>query len=287
MGMKIKQVAVEDSPFEKVFACIQPAVSTVFAVSDNLDDLFSRPRVAVVGSRRISAYGRAITAQLARELAGQGIVIVSGLAYGVDSVAHRAALEAGGLTIAVLPSSLENIYPAAHRNLASQIVEQGGALLSEYSGNGPAWKNQFIERNRIVSGISDALLITEAAINSGTMHTARFALEQGKEVLAVPGNITSATSEGTNNLLKTGATPVTSAQDVLNVLGLNPVVKKAVNGGSTSEQLILDLLGSDIAEANDLLVRSNLAASDFSTAMVMLEITGKIRTVGNNQWALR
>lgn len=286
MGNEIAVFIPTTSPYQSVFHGIQPGVEQLQYVSNNLEDLFARPRVAIVGSRKISAYGRTVTARLAGELAKQGVVIVSGLAYGVDSVAHRAALEAGGLTIAVLPSSLEAIYPAAHRNLARQIVEQGGALLSEYSDIGPVWKNQFIERNRIVSGIADALLITEAAINSGTMHTARFALEQGKEVLAVPGNITSQTSEGTNNLLKTGATPVTSVQDVLNALGLKPLVKKVVKGGNPSEQLILDLLGTDIADGSDLLARSDLQAGEFSSAMVMLEITGKIRAVGNNHWAV-
>lgn len=245
----------------------------------------SRPKVAIVGSRKISPYGKAVTAQLASELARQGIVIVSGLAYGVDSVAHRAALDAGGLTIAVLPSSIESIYPAAHRGLAMQIIEQGGALLSEYSGTGPAYKNHFIARNRIVSGISDALLITEAAVNSGTMHTARFALEQGKEVLAVPGNITSLTSSGTNNLIKTGATPVTSVDDVLHVLHLKPSAKTVKVSGDPLEQCILDLLNDNVCDANELLLRSQLSAEEFNHSLVMMEITGKIRSLGSNQWA--
>jgi DNA processing protein len=261
-------------------------VKRLFVKSDNLEDILSRPRVAIVGSRKVTPYGRAVTAKLAGELAEQGIVIVSGLAYGVDAIAHRAVLEKGGLTIAVLPSSLDDIYPRAHRGLAEQIVQGGGALLSEYQPGTPAYKWNFIERNRIVSGIADVLLITEAATNSGTMHTARFALEQGKDVLCVPGNIMSPTSEGTNNLIKTGATLVSSTEDILNVLGLKPASKKVVTGSTPEEQRLLDLLGENVMDGNQLLESSELALEKYNQALVMLEITGKIRNVGNNQWAV-
>jgi DNA processing protein len=241
--MKVTTLTVKGSPYEPVFEGITPEVEQLFVRSDNFQDLLARPRVAIVGSRKISAYGKAVTAQFAGQLAKQGIVIVSGLAYGVDSIAHRAALEAGGLTIAVLPSSVEEVYPAAHRNLAEEIVRSGGALLSEYPEGTPSYPVNFIERNRIVSGMSSVLLITEAADKSGTMHTARFALEQGKEVLAVPGNITSPTSVGTNNLIKTGAITVTSPEDVLGVLGFKRNTQAArVKGSNGIEQCILDLL---------------------------------------------
>lgn len=287
-GTRIARITIPTSSFSGVFQSIRPVIQDLSIASNNLEDLLARPKVAIVGSRKISTYGKAVTAQFAAELARQGIVIVSGLAYGVDVVAHRATLEAGGLTIAVLPSSIESVYPAAHRNLAQQIVRSGGALLSEYSGAGPAYKNQFIERNRIVSGISDALLITEAAINSGTMHTARFALEQGKEVLAVPGNITSPTSEGTNNLIKTGATPVTSVEDVLHILGLNVTTRQQrIKGSTTDEQCVLDLLYDGIADGNELLMRSELDIHAFNQTLTMMEITGKVRALGSNQWATR
>lgn len=286
MAILSRVVGVKESSLAGIFTCVTPIVNTLYVAADNLDDVLSRPKVSIVGSRKISAYGRAVTAQLAGDLARQGIVIVSGLAYGVDSVAHRAALEAGGLTIAVLPSSIESIYPAAHRNLAAQIVEQGGALVTEYTGSGPAYKNQFIARNRIVSGVSDALLITEAALNSGTMHTARFALEQGKEVLAVPGNITSPTSSGTNNLIKTGATPITDVSDVLHVLGLEPAIKMTPTSEDPMEQCILDLLNNNVSDGNALLHQSRLTAAQFNQSLIMMEIRGKIRSMGGNQWAL-
>jgi DNA processing protein len=284
--MGLTEVVRENSSLSDKLNCVMPAVGQLYVQSENIEDILARPRVAIVGSRKVTPYGKAVTARLAGELARQGIVIVSGLAYGVDAVAHRAALEAGGLTVAVLPSSLDDIYPRAHRGLAEQIVEGGGALISEYEPGTPAYKWNFIERNRIVSGISDALLITEAAINSGTMHTARFALEQGKDVLAVPGNITSPTSDGTNNLIKTGATLVSSAEDILNVLGLKPASQKKVTGATPEERLLLGLLDGTVRDGNELLELSELSLDRYNQALVMLEITGKIRNVGNNQWTI-
>jgi DNA processing protein len=285
--MVVNTLMVADSAFTSIFEGILPEVERLFVRSDNLEDLLARPRVAIVGSRKISAYGKVVTSKFASELARQGIVIVSGLAYGVDAAAHRATLEAGGLTIAVLPSSLEEIYPAAHRNLAEEIVRSGGALLSEYPAGTPTMKHNFIGRNRIVSGMSDALLITEATEKSGTMHTARFALEQGKDVLAVPGNITSPTSAGTNNLIKTGALTATSPEDVLDVLGFSSAPRvRQVKGSNSLEQCILDLLTTDITDGNELMLRSKLTSAEFNQALTMMEITGKVRSVGDNQWAI-
>jgi DNA processing protein len=287
MGIRIDTVEVGESKFGSIFERIQPAVGELFVSSNNLEDLLSRPRVAIVGTRKITPYGKSVTSQFASELARQGIVIVSGLAYGVDSVAHRAALEAGGLTIAVLPSSLESIYPSAHRNLAYEIVEKGGAILIEYQAGTISYKNRFVERNRIVSGMSNALLITEATDKSGTMHTARFALEQGIEVLAVPGNITSPTSAGTNNLIKTGAITVATPDDVLHVLGFKRSIQvRTVKGSNSLEQCILDLLGDNISDGNELMTKSKLDAAEFSQALTMMEITGKVKALGANQWTI-
>lgn len=279
---------VKGSVFELVLQGITPAVETIYIQSNNLDDLMSRPRVAIVGTRKVTLYGKTVTHQFASELAKAGVVIVSGLAIGVDAIAHRAALEAGGLTIAVMPCGLGQIYPSSHCGLAEQILEQGGALISEYPpGSNIAYKNQFVERNRIVSGMSDALLITEATANSGTMHTARFALEQGKDILAVPGNITSPTSIGTNNLIRTGATPASSTQDVFNILGISAqATKPTVRGSTPEEQCILDLLSSDIRDGTELLARSRLPIDQFNQTFTMMEITGKIRSLGVNQWTI-
>jgi len=235
----------------------------------------------------VSAYGTQVTAQLARELAAAGVVVISGLAIGVDSIAHRAVLAAGGQTIAVLPSGLGAIYPANHRGLAHQIVEQGGALVTEYADGTPTYPSNFIARNRIAAGLSDAVVVTEAAERSGTLSTARFALEQGKELLAVPGNITSTTSAGTNNLIKAGATLVTSTADILYALGITlPKANIAPRSSDPHEQALLDLLHSGITSGSELLAKSTMDVSLFNQTLTMLEIRGRVRPLGNNQWCL-
>lgn len=284
-GMTVTTLVPSEQRFAHIFEGIIPAVDTLYIRSDNLGDLLSRPRVAIVGSRRVTPYGQAVTSEFAGKLARQGVVIVSGLAFGVDAIAHRAALEAGGLTIAVLPGPVETPYPSSHTGLARQILEQGGALISEYPGGAIAYKNRFVERNRIVSGMSDALLITEAAVDSGTMHTARFALEQGKDVLTIPGNITSPLSAGTNNLIKAGAMPATSVDDVFAVLGLQSPTRTIRKGGTAHEQTILDLLVSNVRDGSELLARAALPVDQFNQTLTMMEITGKIRALGNNQWS--
>lgn len=261
----------------------------LFCAGAPLENLLKRPRLAIVGSRNVSTYGRQVTSQLARQLAEQGIVIISGLALGVDSLAHRAALEADGLTIAVLPGPLDDIVPVTHRKLAEEILSQHGALVSEYASGAFAAKQNFIARNRLVAGLAQALLITEAGEKSGSLHTARFALEQGIDVLAVPGPITSPNSVGTNNLIKAGATPVTSIVDVLNVLGLTEHSGRAriTKGRNAHEQAVLDLLLRGINDGHQLLEKSALSTSEFNQVLTMLEIGGQIRSLGANQWALR
>jgi len=253
-----------------------------------LAELLTRPRLAIVGSRSVSTYGRQVTAQLARELAEQGIVIISGLALGVDAIAHRAALDAGGLTIAVLPSPVNYPYPSSNASLAERIVTQGGALVSEYSDVNFAFNTNFVARNRLVAGLAQAVLITEAAQKSGSLHTARFALEQGKDVLAVPGNITSPVSVGTNNLIKAGATPVTSYLDVLHTLNLKEHRTKPHQalGRTLNEQTVIDLILRGINDGDELLKQSDLSISEFNQVLTMLEIGGKIRALGSNKWAL-
>ena len=256
----------------------------------SLEDLLSRPRVSIIGSRSVSAYGRQVTQKLAMELSKQGIVIISGLALGVDAIAHKAALDAGGLTIAVLPSPVNRIYPSTNVALANRILEQGGALLSEYESENfeQAYKSYFIARNRLVAGLSQAVLITEAAVKSGSLHTARFALEQGKDVLAVPGDITRIGSVGTNNLIRAGAIPVTSYLDVLHSLGLEEhhSAPADIKGRNQHEQIVLDLLLRGTNEGDSLLKASRLTASEFNQVLTMLEIGGKIRSLGSNRWSL-
>lgn len=156
--------------------------------------------VAIIGTRKPTSYGKEIAHMLAYELAKRGVIVISGMALGIDAIAHRGALEAGGTTLAVLGNGLDTIYPSSHKDLARQIIAQGGALISEYAPEELARPHYFLQRNRIVSGLSDAVIVVEAASRSGTLNTAAHALEQGREIFAVPGNITSPLSSGCNIL---------------------------------------------------------------------------------------
>jgi DNA processing protein len=255
-------------------------------VQGPLQELLNAPCVAIVGSRKVSPYGRAVTIRLAQELAERGLVIVSGLAIGVDSIAHQAALDAGGQTIAVLPTGLSTIYPRTHTYLASRILQTGSALVSEYPDSTPPMRHQFIARNRLIAGLADAVLIPEAAEKSGSLHTATFALEQGKVVLAVPGNITSETSRGTNNLIKAGALPVTAVSDVFYAMGMEPNHLQRRLPADQSESIILELLQQGTTDAAELQTLSELAPALFNQTLTMLELAGKIRPLGAGHWSI-
>jgi DNA processing protein len=287
--VKINKLTFGDSHYPEVLTTIASPPRQLYTLGTPLEQLLERPRVAIVGSRGVSTYGRQVTARLAGELAQEGVVIVSGLALGVDAIAHQAALEAGGTTMAVLPGGLDQVYPASNRGLARAMLEQGGALVSEYTAGTESFKQNFIARNRLVSGLSNAILITEAAEKSGSLHTARFALEQGRDVLAVPGNITSPTSVGTNNLIRSGAVPITSVDDILYVLGAQKLPAEPVKlvGASPEEQALLDILYEGITDGHELLARSELQVELFNQTLTMLEITGKVKPLGNNQWSPR
>jgi DNA processing protein len=287
--MVIKKIMAGAAAFPELLSQIPDPPKQLYVLGDSLETLLARPRLAVVGSRKASPYGLHVTHSLTRELAEQGMVIVSGLALGIDGAAHQAALEAGGLTIAVLPCGLDRIYPSTNRSLALKILEKGGALVSEYPEATEPRKENFIARNRLISGLSDGVLIPEAAAKSGSLHTAGFALEQGRAVMAVPGNITSLNSAGTNNLIKTGATPIHRTEDVLAALGLEQLTKQAkeVIGGNAEEQAVLQLLSHGISDADELCALSQLEAALFNQTLTMLEISGKIRPIGAGHWTLR
>lgn len=286
--MQIKKLTL-NSGMPEALRQIGSPPKQLFCRGTSLFDLMARPRVAIVGSRGPSAYGKQVAAQLARELAEQGMVIISGLALGIDAIAHRAALEAGGLAIAVLPGPVDNIYPRTNRRLGEDILAGGGTLVSEYGVGEISFKQNFVARNRLVAGLAQAIIIPEAAEKSGSLHTARFALEQGKEVLTVPGKITSKLSVGTNNLLKAGASPVTTYLDVLNALSLKDhrTPARKVRGRNDHEQTVLDLLLTGISDGEELLAESRLTTSQFNQVLTMLEVGGLIRPLGANQWSLR
>ena len=246
------------------------------------------PAIAIVGTRRPSVYGKEVGYKLSYELAKRGVIIISGLALGIDSIAHRAALDAGGTTIAVLPCGLDRVYPSSHIRLAEEIVSKGGALVSEYPAQTETFPANFIARNRIVAGLSDGLLVIEAAAKSGTMHTVGFALEYNLPVMAVPGNITNPMSIGCNNLIKQGAKPATILSDILEEIGLlhEPSQTKMPFGDNAEEDCILKLIRSGLKDGDELHLKSGLPADEFSRTLTMLEINGKIRPLGGNYWGL-
>lgn len=285
--MIIKKVSPDKNKRLENLSLLAQPVKELYYLGDEFLSLLEKPLVAIVGSRKVSPYGRLVTQKFASELANRGMVIVSGLALGVDSIAHDAALKANGRTIAVLPSGLGKIYPASHTNLARQIIQKGGALVSEYptTAENPQ-KYQFIARNRIIAALSRAVIITEAASKSGSLHTAEFALEQGIEIMAVPGNITSPTSEGANNLIKVGATPVTTTEDILDALHIahdqahrhtekaaftNPVqadIYKLLQKNNLNEDALMGCLSWSSAEINQ--------------ALSLLELNGYICKAGSS-----
>jgi DNA processing protein len=241
--------------------------------SGNVSILASRA-VAIVGARACSSYGRAVARSLARELAAAGVIVVSGMARGVDGEAHRGAIEGGGATVAVLGCGIDRDYPAAHSELARRIVERG-LVVSEYeAGVEPApWR--FPARNRIIAGLCQATVVVEARERSGALITADFALEEGREVLAVPGEITSALSVGTNALLRLGATPVTRAADVLEVFGIAPAEAPEPVLGPVAREL-LSRLGEQPLSADELVRATGIDAAHGAAALMELELAGRV-----------
>jgi DNA processing protein len=283
--MKVNRLKLNDPSYPAILKNIASPPKELYFLGASPGKWLHKPRVAIVGSRKVSGYGRTVTEKLAEGLARRGVVIISGLALGIDSIAHQAALKAGGLTIAVMPGGLDRVYPASHTNLARQILSAGGALVSEYPPGSSVFKQNFIARNRIVSGLADALLITEAAAASGSLHTANFALEQGRTVMAVPGNITSETSQGTNNLIKSGAVPVTSAEDIFFALNIQPEEhEKSVFSGSPAEEKVLELVRSGTASQEELALALDMDGAELVSVLTFLEISGHIKPAGGGYW---
>ena len=251
------------------------------------------PVVSIVGSRKPSAYGKEVTERLATDLAKAGCVIVSGLALGVDCIAQKAAIEAGGTVVAVVPNELPDISPRTNYQLAMSIIEQGGAVVSEWMKGDNKIVNRwsFLERNRLVSGLADGIIITEAAERSGTLNTASHALNQGRDLFVVPGNITSPLSAGCNTLLKQGAYLVTDADDVLSIIAPEKLQKdngqELVVSATIEEGIIIKLISEGLRDGDEIQQKSGLSASDFATALTMLEINGVIKPLGANNWTLR
>ncbi len=237
--------------------------------------------LTVIGSRKYSSYGKQVCEELIRGLAGYPFVIVSGLALGIDTIAHTAALENNLLTIAVPGSGLDDkvLYPATNLSLAHRIIKSGGCLLSEFEPDFKATKWSFPKRNRIMAGLSHAVLVIEAENISGTRITARLATEYNREVFAVPGSIFSPVSEGTNELIREGATPITQAQDIIDYFGLgNNKPKQQILNLEPQEQKIIDLLGEPQTR-NSLAEQMNISIIELNILLSSMEIKGFIKEV--------
>jgi len=271
---EIRCIARRDPAFPSLLSAIHDPPGELFVRGSADSALLSEPAVAVVGARACSSYGRSVARSLARDAAAAGLVVVSGMARGIDGEAHRGAIDGGGRTVAVLGCGIDRDYPAAHVELARRIGESG-LVVSEYEpGVEPApWR--FPARNRIIAGMCHATLVVEARERSGALITADFALEEGREVLAVPGEITSSLSAGTNGLIKLGATPVTCAADLLGLYDLAPADHAPAQLGPVAQALLARL--SETALTGDELVRATvLDPGEAAAALTELELAGRV-----------
>jgi DNA processing protein len=286
----IKLIDTEDPAYSKLLSEIYDPPAILYTKGNMA--LLKERSIALVGTRQPTPYGRQATERLSRELAQAGFCIVSGLALGTDSVAHLSALEARGQTIGVLGSGVDrkSIYPAANRYLAERMISEGSLLISEFPLGTIPLKHNFPMRNRIIAGLSLATIVTEAAIRSGALITAREAMEQGREVFALPGNIFSPVSEGPHKLLSQGANLVTKSDDILEALDFKRLssyisnVKPAAE--SPSEEKILTALSREALHIDELKRLSGLDISLLSSTLILLEIRGAIRNLGANRYII-
>ncbi len=292
---KINQISPLEHKFTEVLDAIALKPKTLYFYGKLPENMLSkRPKtVAIVGSRHNTRYGEEVAYKMAYELAKRGVIIISGLAFGIDSIAHQAALDAGGRTIAVLGTPINQIFPRSHQALAQEIIKKDGAVISEYPPNAKIFpKTSFLERNRIISGLSDLVVVVEAAERSGSLNTAAHALEQGKEVFAVPGNINNPYSIGCNKLIKQGANPYTSLDDLLHFFFPETLKKSKKThqtllfGDSAEETAILKAISEGIQDGEIIVKTLNMPISIFNETTTILEIKGAIRSLGANKWAL-
>lgn len=286
--MKINEITPQDGKFTEVLDTIALKPRKLYYRGDLPKNRIKS--VAIIGSRKPTAYGQEIGYKIAYELARRGILVISGLALGTDSIAHKGALDGGGQTIAVLGSSIDQITPRTNASLGHRIESGGGAIISEYAPGAATYPTNFLARNRIVSGLSDAVLVIEAAVRSGTLSTATHALNQGRPVFAVPGNINSPMSSGCNNLIKQGAMPYTEIDDILSVIApekLQQANLGEVMGDNKQENDILQQIKNGENDGETIIAKLKISATDFNQTITMLEIKGLVRALGGNKWAIR
>lgn len=285
----IKILIIDDNNYPKLLKEIYTPPPILYS-KGVIDD--SDVRIAVVGTRRMTLYGKEVTMDIVSGLTRAGLTIVSGLARGIDSAAHETALQNNTKTIAVLGSSLDrnSIYPPQNKNLAQRIVAQNGALISEYPIGMPALPQNFPQRNRIISGISLGVLVVEAGEKSGALITAREALEQNREVFSVPGPITSPLSIGPNNLIKAGAKTVTSANDILEELNLEKFIaqqeNKKIIPDTPEEAQLLGYLSKEPLHIDKLAQQTGLSASQINSLLLIMEMKGIVRNLGGMNYVV-
>lgn len=252
-------------------------ITELFYDGEDINKLSDRVVIAVVGSRKLSPYGKHVTEDITKKLASAGVIIVSGLAFGADITAHKSCLEAGGITWSVLPSDLENIYPASHRGIAKSIVKNGGTLLTEHPSKHIPMRHDFLLRNRIIAALSDAVVITEATKQSGSLNTARHAKAMNIPVFAVPGPINNDLSSGTNLLIKNGARILTEVEDIFEILDIKPASEKVNKFSADSiENEILKCISNGINTPALLSRELNMDFIDIQSKLTMLEIDGLV-----------
>ncbi|MBL7142199.1 MAG: DNA-protecting protein DprA [Candidatus Pacebacteria bacterium] len=260
-----------------------------FGTAQGKDDIFDNC-LAVVGSRRLTSYGRKITEQLVTEIAAAGVTIVSGFMYGGDEAAHKATVEVGGRTIAVMPCGINMIHPEYQEELYNKILENKGLIISEFEGKFPPANWTYSKRNRIVAGLSKAVLIVEAGLNSGTLITAEFAKKFGRKIFAVPGPITSEVSKGTSQLLKEGAEVATDAGEILKFYGVSQKLGNLVSKKGTKflngsiEGKILEQLQREPMETDALARIFGLPAAKIGTTLSLMQLKGFIQQEGNKYY---
>lgn len=282
---EIRLITWEDEDYPNRLQKIATPPPVLYARGELLDkDQWS---IAVVGTRRVTAYGQQVTEDVAAFLARSGVTVVSGLASGVDTIAHRAALAAGGRTIAVLGSGVDVIYPPENRNLAKEILPHG-ALISDYPPGTPPEAGNFPPRNRIISGLSIAVVVVEAGTRSGALITANFAAEQGREVFAVPGKIYAPQSKGPNRLLRDGAHPLLSPEDLLKALNLTMVTEhqqaRVVLPEDATEAALFNVLSFEPMHVDEVGMRAGLPIEKVTATLALMELKGMVRQVGSMQY---
>lgn len=322
--MKINQIRPLESNFTEVLETLVLNIKMLYYLGKlpNFDEKLDgigvksvgarggkRPKcVGIVGARRNTSYGYEVTYKAAYAAAKAGAVVVSGLAHGCDSIAHRAALDAGGVTVAVLGTPIDQIYPRAHVGLAEEIINRGGAVISEYGPGSKAESGKevaarFLARNRIIAGLSDVVLVAEAADRSGTLNTATHALKYGIDLMVAPGDINRESSRGCNKLLAQGAIPYTEPDDLLDLLfparkqrfyGKNAALKRqeqqlerlAVKLETEVERKIVAAIIVGIQDGEQIIHSLSLSAADFSQNITILEVKGVVKALGMNRWMI-